>query len=117
MVACLELFCVAYKPVKLWDVKVDIHVKCDVEFVEKRDVDLGQKDLQIFFITVECKFGESGEDKACGRRERSAFRVRENLRGKEIKMKGFESIRKISIYLFTCLLFEKIEGFFVLHSS
>jgi len=27
------------------------------------------------------------------------------------------SIRKISIYSFTCLLFEKIEGFFVLHSS
>jgi len=27
------------------------------------------------------------------------------------------NLRKISIYSFTCLLFEKIEGFFVLHSS
>src|SRR5712672_2921351 len=32
-------------------------------------------------------------------------------------MKNSRCIRKISIYSFTCLLFEKIEGFFVLHSS
>jgi len=64
----VELSCVTYKPVKLWDVKVAVHEKYDVEVVEKRGVDSGQKDLQILIRAFECKFGESGEDKACGRR-------------------------------------------------
>ena|SRR5712671_69389 len=41
--------------------------------------------------------------------------VRVHMSGKVRKSK--RNIRKISIYSFTCLLFEKIEGFFVLHSS
>jgi len=43
-----------------------------------------------------------------------------NVNNKENASAGdlrLHDIRKISIYSFTCLLFEKIEGFFVLHSS
>jgi len=53
---------------KLWDVKVEVHEEYDAEVVEKRGIYSGQKVLQVFINTFEYKFGESGEDKACGRR-------------------------------------------------
>jgi len=68
VVECLELFGVTYKPVKLWEVIVEIHEEYDEELVENRGINSGQKVLQILINTSETKFGESGEDKACGRR-------------------------------------------------
>jgi len=91
IVARLELFCVAYKSVKLWDAKVDVQGKCDAEIVEKGGIDPGQKVLRILINTLERKFDESGEDKTCGWRERSARWVGARLRGTELKLKGFES--------------------------
>jgi len=67
-VECLQLFCVTYKPGKLWDVKVEVHEECGLEDVDKRGIDLGKKVLQIIITAFECKFGESGENKACERR-------------------------------------------------
>jgi len=67
VVICLELFCVTDKPVKLGEVKVEVHEKVDVEVAEKRGIDSGQKVLQILINTSEYKFSESGEDRACGR--------------------------------------------------
>ena len=69
---CPELLCVGDEPVKLWDIKIGVHEKFDVEVVEKRDIDSGQKVLQIPINATEFKFGESGVDKTCGRRQRSA---------------------------------------------
>jgi len=48
MVKCLEIFGETYKSAKLWDVKVGVLEECDVEVVEKRGIDSGQKVLQIF---------------------------------------------------------------------
>jgi len=84
------LLCVTDEPVKLLDVKVEVHERYEVEVVEKRGIDSDQKVLQILINTFECKFGESGEDKACERRERSACWVRARLGGTELKTKGFE---------------------------
>jgi len=68
VVECLEPFCVTDKPAKLWDIEVEVHEKCDVEAIEKRCIDSGQKVLQIFMNAFECEFDENGEGKACGRR-------------------------------------------------
>ena len=90
VVECLELLCVTDEPVKLWDVKVEVHGKYDVEVVEKRDIDSGQKVLQILMNASAHKFGESGEKKTCGRRPRSACCV--GTKSKDnAKMKSFES--------------------------
>src|SRR5712671_754282 len=91
MVECLERFRVTDKPVKLWDVEVEVHEKYDVEVVEKRGVDSGQEVFQILINTFEYKSGESGEDKACERRQRSACWVGARSRGMESKIKCFES--------------------------
>jgi len=72
VVECLELFCVAHKPAKLWDVKDVIREQRGVEVVEKGSIDSGKEYLQIIMSAFEPKFGENGEDKACGRRQRSA---------------------------------------------
>jgi len=77
------------EPVKLWDVKVEVHEKRNIEVLKKRGIDSGQKVLQIFINASEKKFGESWEDKACGRRQRSACSVGSRSRGTELKMKGF----------------------------
>jgi len=61
------------------------HEKCDVEVVEKRGIELSKKVLQILMNAVEYKFGESGEDKACGRRQRSACWVGARSRRTELK--------------------------------
>jgi len=50
-------------------------------------------------------------------RVRTSGKVRKEPRIQKKFIPKIHFIRKISIYLFTCLLFEKIEGFFVLHSS
>src|SRR5712671_72330 len=90
-VECFELFCVTYKPVKLWDVKVEVHEKHDVQAVEKRGIDPGQKALQILINTFKCKSGESGEGKTRGRRQMSGGWVGARSRGTEFKTKVFES--------------------------
>jgi len=82
---------VTYKPVKLWDIKVVVRENFDEEVAEKRGTDWDQKVLQIPISTFECKSGESGEDKACGQRQRSACWVEARLRVIESKFKGFES--------------------------
>jgi len=84
------MFCVTYKPVKLWDTKVEGLEEHDEEAVEKRGIDSGQKVLQIRINASEHKVGESGEDKAWGWRRRSACWVGERLRVVEHKMKHFE---------------------------
>jgi len=81
LIECLELFCVAYKPVKVWEIKVEVHEEYDDEFVESRYIDSGQKALQILINAVEFKFGESGEDKGCGQMQRSACWVGARSRG------------------------------------
>jgi len=88
---CPELLCVGDEPVKLWDVKVEVHEKYDVEVVKKRGIDLGQKVLQILINAFERKVGESRGDKACGRRQRSAFWIGARSRGTESKIKGFKA--------------------------
>jgi len=75
----------------LWEVKVEVHEKCGVKVVEKRGIGSGQKVLQIFMNTFECKSGERGKDKACGRRQRSACWVGARSRGMESKIKGFQA--------------------------
>jgi len=77
--------------VKLGEVKVEVHEKVDVEVAEKRGIDSGQKVLQILINTLECKLGESGKDKACGRRRKSACWVGPRSRGTESKIKEFKS--------------------------
>jgi len=61
----------ANEPLKLWNVRVEVHGGCDVEVVEKRGMDSGQK-VQILINAFERESAENGEDKACVRRERSA---------------------------------------------
>src|SRR5712671_2210410 len=91
---CVEHLCVIDKPVKLRDIKLEVHEECDVEVVDKRGIDSGQKVLQILINAFEPKFGESGEDKACERVQKSAGRVGARLRGMESKIKGFESVHR-----------------------
>jgi len=91
VVKCLEIFRVTYKPAKLWDVKVEVLEEYDAEVVEKRGIDSSQKVLQILINAFEYKFGESGEDKACGRRQVLACCVGERPRGTKLEVKGFES--------------------------
>jgi len=91
VVEYLEPCYVSYKPVKLWDVKGEISEEYDVEAVEKRGIDWGQKVLQILISTLECQFGESREDNACGSRQKSAWWAAARSRGTESKIKGFES--------------------------
>src|SRR5712672_3876386 len=91
VVECLELFCVIYEPVKLWDVKVEVHEECDGEVIEKWGIDSGQKVLQILINAFECESGESGDDKARGWRQRPACWVGARSRETESKTKGFES--------------------------
>jgi len=46
--------CMTDEPVKLWDVKiVEVHEEFDEEVVEKRDIDSGQKVLQILANALE----------------------------------------------------------------
>jgi len=74
----------------LWDVKDVIREQRGVEVVEKGSIDSGKEYLQIIMSAFEPKFGENGEDKACGRRQRSACWFVERSRGTELKTKGFE---------------------------
>jgi len=90
-VECLESLRMTDEPVKLWDVKVEVHEEFDVEVVEMGGIDLGQKVLRILINAFEVESSESGKDKACGRRQRLAFWVGARLRGKESKIKVFES--------------------------
>jgi len=83
VVVCPEHLGVADKPVKLWEVKVEVHEKRDAEVVEKRGIDSGQKVLQIHINASESKSGESGKDKACGRKQKSACWVGARSRGTE----------------------------------
>jgi len=68
VVECLEPFCLTYKPAKLWDIEVEVHEKYDVEAIEKRGIDSGQKALQILMNAFEGEFVENGDGKAWGRR-------------------------------------------------
>jgi len=52
----------------LWDIEVEVHEKYDVEAIEKRGIDSGQKALQILMNAFEGEFVENGDGKACGRR-------------------------------------------------
>jgi hypothetical protein len=58
---------VTYKPVKLRDVKVEVHEEYDADPVDMRGINLGQKVLQILIDASEHKVDESGENKASGR--------------------------------------------------
>ena len=53
-----------------------------MQFVESTGIDPGQDLLQIFAGPEEFKFCETGEDRACRRRRRSAFRGRAILKMK-----------------------------------
>jgi len=83
VIECLELFCVTDEPVKLWDVKIEVHEKENVEVVEKRSIDPDQEVLQILVSAYEYRFSESGEGKTCRGRQRSACRVGTRSRGAE----------------------------------
>jgi len=63
-IECLECFCMSDEPVKLGDIKIEVHEEYYAEGVMKRGVESGHKILQVLVNALKFELGESGGDRA-----------------------------------------------------
>jgi len=90
LIVPLGLFQVTDEPVKLWDVKHEVHEEIYCEVVESRGINLGYEFLQVLVSAVELQRRESGEDRAGEGGRTSALWVWARSRGLESQPKPFE---------------------------